>query len=150
MGTLAAAITGGLPMPDLLDFIRAQLWARLDELRPLVREYERLHDAERALGDGPAIRPKRRRASKRAEARTAGAPPARSRRRSSSAAQREATRQKILGLIGERPGITKGELKDAAGLSGAGVAQNLRRMLDRGEVHEQALSGGATGYRIGG
>jgi hypothetical protein len=28
------------------------------------------------------------------------------------------------------------------------VAQNLRRMLDRGHVREQALPGGATGYRI--
>ena len=39
-------------------------------------------------------------------------------------------------------------LKDAAGLSSAGVAQNLRRMLDRSEVREEALPGGATGYRI--
>lgn len=48
----------------------------------------------------------------------------------------------------ERPGITKAELNDAAGLSGAGVAQNLRRMPDRGEVREEALPGGTTGYRI--
>jgi hypothetical protein len=123
-------------------------WARLDELRPLVREYERLQNAERALGDGPAIPPKRAGVSTRAEARAGGAAQAGARRRSSSAAEREATRQRILGLVGERPGITKGELKDAAGLSGAGVAQNLRRMLDRGELHEQALPGGATGYRL--
>jgi DNA-binding MarR family transcriptional regulator len=51
-------------------------------------------------------------------------------------------------LVRERPGITKAELRDAAGLSSAGVAQNLRRMLDRGEVREEALPGGATGYRI--
>jgi hypothetical protein len=50
--------------------------------------------------------------------------------------------------VRERPGITRAELKDAAGLSGAGVAQNLRPMRDRGEVHEEALPGGATGYRI--
>jgi hypothetical protein len=30
----------------------------------------------------------------------------------------------------------------------AGVAQNLRRMLDRGELREEALPGGTTGYRI--
>jgi hypothetical protein len=51
-------------------------------------------------------------------------------------------------LIRERPGITKAEPRDAAGLSSAGVAQNLRRMLDRGQVREEALPGGATGYRI--
>jgi hypothetical protein len=28
------------------------------------------------------------------------------------------------------------------------VAQNLRRMLDRGQVRELALPGGATGYQI--
>jgi predicted HTH transcriptional regulator len=54
----------------------------------------------------------------------------------------------IVALVGERPGITKAELKNATGVSSAGVAQNLRRMLDRGEVREEALPGGATGYRI--
>jgi hypothetical protein len=149
MGTLAAAITGGLRMPDLLDSIRRELRARLDELRPLVREFQRLEDAHRALGDGPAIRPRRGGGSKGAEARPGSAAQAGPRRRSNSAAEREANRQKILRLVGERPGITKAELKDAAGTSGAGVAQNLRRMLDRGDVHEEALPGGATGYRIG-
>jgi hypothetical protein len=51
-------------------------------------------------------------------------------------------------LIRERPGITKAELKDAARLSSAGVAQNLRRMLNRGEAREEALPSGATGYRL--
>ena len=51
-------------------------------------------------------------------------------------------------LVRERPGITKAELRDAAGLSSVGIAQNLRRMLDRSEVREEASSGGATGYRI--
>ena len=50
--------------------------------------------------------------------------------------------------MGERPGITKRELKAAAGMSGAAVALNLRRMLDRGEVHEEALPGGGAGYWI--
>ena len=53
-----------------------------------------------------------------------------------------------MALVRERPGITKAELKDAVGLSSAGVAQNLRRMLDRGQVRAEALPGGATGYRI--
>jgi hypothetical protein len=44
-------------MADLLDSIRRQLRERLDELRPLMSEYERLVEAERALRqDGP--RPK--------------------------------------------------------------------------------------------
>jgi hypothetical protein len=61
---------------------------------------------------------------------------------------REVNREKVVALVRERPGITKAELRDAAGLSSAGVAQNVRRMLDRGEVREEALPSGATGYRI--
>jgi hypothetical protein len=136
-------------LADLLDSIRAQLRRRLKELRPLVREYERLQEAEAALADGSPARtragqPKRR----RSQARRGGARRAGSRGRSSSSAEREVTREKVLALVRERPGITKAELKDAAALSSAGVAQNLRRMLDRGEVREEALPGGATGYRI--
>ncbi len=135
-------------MPDLLDFIREQLRARLDELRPLVREYQRLQDAERALGDGPPTRAQRAAPAKRAQPRRSGGARTASRRRSSAPAEREANRQKILDLVRQRPGITRAELKDAASLSGAGVAQNLRRMLDRGELREEALPGDTTGYRL--
>ena len=41
--------TGKVLMADLLDSIRQQLRERLDELRPLMSEYERLVEAERAL-----------------------------------------------------------------------------------------------------
>ena len=135
-------------MPDLLDSIRGQLRARLDQLRPLVREYQRLQDAERALGDGQPVSAKRAARAQRAEPRRSGGARTASRRRSSVPAEREANRQKILALVRQRPGITRAELKDAASLSGAGVAQNLRRMLERGELREEALPGGTTGYRI--
>jgi hypothetical protein len=52
------------------------------------------------------------------------------------------------GVVREQPGITKAELKDAAGLSSAGVAQNLRRMLDAARCREEALPSGSTGYRL--
>ena len=142
-------------MTDLLDSIRAQLRTRLDELRPLVREYERLQEAEAALADGSPTSGKRAGQAKRggsqprpAGGRRGGARRTGSRRRSSSSAEREVNRETVLALVRERPGITKAELKDATGLSSAGVAQNLRRMLARGEVREEALPGGATGYRI--
>jgi hypothetical protein len=135
-------------MPDLLDSIRGQLRARLDELRPLVREYQRLQDAERALRDGPPISARRAARPKRAKPLRSGDVRTASRRRSSAPAEREANRQKIVDLIRQRPGITRAELKGAANLSGAGVAQNVRRMLDRGDVREQALPGDTTGYRI--
>ena len=141
-------------MTDLLDSIRAELRTRLEELRPLVREYERLQEAEAALADGSPPSDKRAGQPKRggAQARQGGGKrrgrPAGSRRRSSSAAARDLNRERVLTLVRERPGITKAEVRDAAGLSSAGVAQNLRRMLDRGQVREETLPGGATGYRI--
>jgi hypothetical protein len=122
-------------MPDLLDSIVKELRERLQELRPLVAEYERLQAAERALGDG---------APPAAARRSGGA-----RRRGATATARAATRESILALIGERPGISKAELRHATGLSGAGIAQNLRRMIGRGEVVEESLPGGETGYRLG-
>jgi hypothetical protein len=138
-------------LTDLLDSIRAELRTRLDELRPLVREYERLQEAEAALADGSPTSGTRAGQPKRSEsqARRGGARRVGSRRRSSSSAEREVNRERVLALVRERPGVSKAELKDAAGLSSAGVAQNLRRMLDRGEVREEALPSGATGYRIG-
>jgi hypothetical protein len=137
-------------LTDLLDSIRAELRTRLDELRPLVREYERLQEAAAALADGSPTSGRRAGQPERgrSQARRGGARRVGSRRRSSSSAERDVNREKVVALVRERPGVTKAELKDAAGLSSAGVAQNLRRMLDRGEVREEALPGGATGYRI--
>jgi Fic family protein len=142
-------------LTDLLDSIHAELRTRLDELRSLVREYERLQEAEAALADGSPTSGKRASQPKRGgsqarqgDGRRGAARRTRSRRRSNSSAEREVNREKVVALVRQRPGITKAELKNAAGLSSAGVAQNLRRMLDRGEVHEEALPGGATGYRI--
>jgi hypothetical protein len=136
-------------LTDLLDSIRAELRTRLDELRPLVREYERLQEAEAALADGsPASGKRAGRTRGGSQARRSGARRAGSRGRSSSSAEREVNREKVVALVRERPGITKAELKDAAGLSSAGVAQNLRRMLDRGELREEALPSGSTGYRL--
>ena len=136
-------------MADLLDSIRAQLRTRLDELRPLVREHDRLQEAEAALADGSPTGTRAGQLERSgSQARRGGARWVRSRQRSSSSAEREANREKVLALVRERPGITKAELKAAAELSTAGVAQNLRRILARGEVREEALPGGATGYRI--
>jgi hypothetical protein len=136
---------------DLLDSIRRQLQSRLDDLRPMVREYERLEEAQRALGDEPPDAGRARR-SRHARSGSPSGPSASggSRRRTSAAAERDANRAKVLSLLGQRPGITKAELKEAAGLSGAGVAQNLRRLLARGDVCEEPLPSGVTGYRLAG
>jgi hypothetical protein len=138
-------------MPDLLDSIRGELRTRVEELRPLAVEYERLQEAAQALGDGSTPR---RAGTSRSE--RSGTPSTRGRRgrgnaaRASTSAGREANREAILAVVGDRPGITKAELKGATGLSSAGVAQNLRRLLARGEVREEALPGGSVGFRLGG
>jgi hypothetical protein len=136
-------------LADLLDSIRAQLRTRLDELRPVVREYERLQEADAALADGSPTGARAGQLERGgSQVRRGRARRVRSRRRSSLSAEREANREKVLALVRERPGITKAELKAAAALSNAGVAQNLRRMLARGQVREEALPAGATGYRV--
>jgi hypothetical protein len=137
--------TGKVLMADLLDSIRQQLRERLDELRPLMSEYERLVEAERALRpEGP--RPKSNdggsRRRPRPQSRRGG-----SRSTTSTPSARAANREKVLAVIAERPGVTKAELQESSGLSGAGVAQNLRRLVGRGEVREESLPGGQTGYR---
>jgi hypothetical protein len=142
-------------LTDLLDSIRADLRTRLDELRPLVREYERLQAADAALADGSSPSGTGTGQERRGGARARGGGGGRGRAQrtrsagfSTASGERQRKREKLLALVRERPGITKAELKDAADLSSAAVAQSLRRMLDRGQVREQALPGGATGYWI--
>jgi hypothetical protein len=103
-------------LTDLLDSIRVQLQTRLDELRPLVREYEQLQEAALADGapTGAALAGQPKRGGTRArqsDGRRGGPSRTGSRRRSSSPAEREANRVKVLTLVHERPGITKPELQ---------------------------------------
>lgn len=133
-------------MADLLESIRRELHERLETLRPLVGEYERLQAAEQALtsaGSSPARKAggEPRTAAPRRAGRSSPT------RRASSPAERAATREKVLAIVSERPGVTKAELKAAARLSSAGVAQNLRRLIEGGEIREETLPGGETGYR---
>jgi hypothetical protein len=114
-----------------------------------VREYERQQRAEAVLNDGSPPRLRRvRRSGQGAGASAVKASRRGARRGSSTPAARKANREKILALVRERPGITRGELKEAARLSGAGIAQNLRRLVERGEVREAQLPGGQVGYRL--
>jgi hypothetical protein len=131
---------------DLLDSIRRELRKRLDELRPLVSEYERLAAAAQALDSGAGADSQ--------TTGTGGKRSARRRRRRSTAtrqastpAERQANRERVLAVLGERPGVSRAELKQVTGLSGAGVAQHLRRLIEGGEVVEERLPSGEAGYR---
>src|SRR3954454_4364988 len=89
-----------------------------------------------------------------------GAPPQRSaggssdasdgvRRRRAGAGRSAAkggNRDRLSAVVDERPGVTWEELQGVTGFSVAVVAQNLRRMVARGELREQQLPGGQLGY----
>jgi len=132
-------------MADLLQDIRAQIQARIDQLRPAVDELARLEQALSALEDNtqsapptPAAAPRK----PRQQARKARSP-----KRAKPPAEREALRARALELISERPGITKPELRQAAGLSGQQAGQLVRRLLTAEAIEEAALPSGSTGYR---
>src|SRR5918997_6077526 len=107
MDTLAARdLRRAKRLTDLLDSIRAQLRTRLDDLRPLAREYERLQEAEAPLADGGSASGKRAGRSKRPALKRGRAVPGRagarrtsSRRRSSSLAERKVNRARVLALV---------------------------------------------------
>src|ERR687898_10007 len=93
-------------MADFLDEKRKEIDARMQELRPLVDEYQRLEKAAAALsgvGGPPARRTTRRR--------RAAAAGRRGRPRGSGNRAKQA-----LELVQSRPGITIAEMADAMGI----------------------------------
>lgn len=80
--------------------IRQQMKARINELRPLVAEFDKLVEAERAFDTEPR-RPQPRQTGRRG--RPAGA----------ATGNRAA---EVVRLVGERPGITVSELADEMGI----------------------------------
>jgi hypothetical protein len=117
-----------------LDRVLAEVRERLEASRQAVEEYERLEGALAALGREPSA---------------AAAPPAAKPPRAAvPRAQSAANRERLLALIGERPGVTREEIRAATGLSGAAVAQGLRRAIAAGRVREEPLPGGQPGFSL--
>jgi len=104
-------------MADFLDEKKREIAERLEELRPLVEEYQRLEAAQRALegvpGDLPSARPAttRRRSSAGAGAGAGTRSSGRGRPRGSGTRSKQA-----LTLVQENPGITISELADRMGI----------------------------------
>lgn len=115
-------------MADLLDMIRSQIDARLNELRPLVDEAASLEAAVAALGgsDGPA----------------APARPGRRASRSTSAGRRgrrrRETRERLVDYVRANPGSTAGEGATALGLNRNSVATRLAQLAKSGELLKAA------------
>ena len=113
---------------DLLSSLRTELDARLDELRPLRSEYERLLVVAEALGAGPD-----------------GALPPLGAEKTSSATQRGrarsgAARHAILAAL-ERSSHTTSELLSITGVTAPNIRYNLHRMLLLGAISKTERSG---------
>jgi hypothetical protein len=131
---------------DLLTRVRAELRQRLDELRPLVAEHDRLESVLIALdggreANGPS-RPATRRGTRRRRASSV-----RGGRQGRERAPRGANREAILRTIGERPGASAAEISAASGVQRNVTYATLRTLAAQGDVTKRELPGGQAGYR---
>jgi predicted transcriptional regulator len=113
-------------MPDLVDTIRHDIAARLEELRPFAREASDLKRALDALNGVPAVpaadgRGRRRESGQRV-----------SRRRSRSA--RGDIGALVIEYVAANPGSTAGDVANALGLNRNSVATRLTQLGKRGEL----------------
>jgi hypothetical protein len=125
-------------MADFLDEKRKEIQARLDELRPLVDEYQRLEAAESALagvtgGTGASGRAASTAAAPRARrrSRAASGNGRRTRRRSSGGGTRS---QQALDLVRSKPGISIPELAAAMGIKQNYLYRVMPALAEQGLV----------------
>jgi uncharacterized protein len=164
--TLARHVPKGRgEMPDLLDRITQDIQRRLDELRPLAREAERLEAALQALGAdtatsppsaapaaptpaSPRAQPARRRRTRQARQPVATPASAPAATRSRPRAPRGQNRERVLGVVRERPGATTAEIASVSGVQRTVVHGVLRKLESNGEVKSQDLPSGTKGWAI--
>jgi Winged helix-turn-helix DNA-binding len=113
------------PMPDLVDTIRNEIDARLEELRPFAREASDLQRALDALSELPVVltadgRGRRRRSNRRLAAR--------------ARSPRGDTRARVIEFIASNPGSTAGDVARALGLNRNSVATRLAQLAKSGEL----------------
>jgi hypothetical protein len=115
-------------MADFLDEKRKEIDSRLQELRPLVEEYQRLEKAASALagvgGNGRRSTATRRRRS------TGGSRRGRPRGSGSRAKQ-------ALELVRAKPGITIGEMADAMGIKANYLYRVMPTLQAEGQVKKR-------------
>ncbi len=124
---------------ELLERVVREIRDRKQALQAAVDESARLERALAAIDRGrpdDAARPT--------------ASPSRPRRRPTQRgkrAARGANRDAILALVGERPGVTAGEVAEATGIARSTVAATLARLASVGAVERVQLPGGGVGFR---
>jgi ribosomal protein S25 len=138
-------------MPDLLDRIRNELNARIRELRPVVREFERLERAAEAMARSgarsvPGLRSRvapaapGRAEAKRGAGRAAQAAPRKtSPARKGAASRRQATprgqtQAKVLAALQAAPGSGPAAVAKASGVATSVAAATLSRLAKQGRV----------------
>jgi hypothetical protein len=130
---------------DLLDNIHSDLRARLQELRPLAAEYERLEAALAALvstpGNGAAGRstPSRDRSSSKPRAKRQ---PARRR------APRGQNQARIVEVISAKPEATVSDIQDATGIDKPIIYNIIRKGIEDGVLDRVVLAGGIQGFKV--
>jgi hypothetical protein len=142
-------------MPDLVDRIRAELEARIRELRPLVHELERLERVAAALartgarsvpglrsraGASPSARSTAPRAGRSAAGKRAARPsPAKPRAPRATRARRKAaprgqTQAKVLEALAAAPGSSTAAVAEVAGISSNVAGATISRLVKQGRV----------------
>jgi hypothetical protein len=129
-------------MADFLDEKRKEIQARLQELKPLVEEYELLQAADKALGgigpEGAAKSAPAREPSRRARGGGGGGGSRRGRPKGGGTRAVQA-----LDLVKERPGITIPELAEAMG-----IQQNYLYRVMPGLAEEGKVTKSGRGWHI--
>jgi predicted transcriptional regulator len=117
-------------MADLVDTIREQIDARLDELRPFVHEVASLEAALKALdGSSAAVAASpRRRVSRRRVAAS----------NDRGGGRRGQRREQLIEHLRANPGSTAGEVATALGLKRNTVATRLTQLAKAGQVSKAA------------
>jgi predicted transcriptional regulator len=123
-------------MTDLVETVRKQIDARLNELRPIVQEAAGLEAALKALEGSDGVlassRPQRR---ARRRGTVAGAP-----RRG----QRGKSREKLIEYVGAHPGSTAGDVAKALGLKRNSVSTQLTQLARSGAIAKATRGYSAT------
>ena len=123
-------------MAKSLDDVKRELRDRLNELRPLVDEYRQLERAAAALGAEPGDSPQRRPSE-----------PSSGAKRTKRAGRGE-NKQAVFQVIGERPGVSVGEIAAATGIGNPLVYGVTRNGVARGELEPVDLGGGRKGFKL--
>jgi hypothetical protein len=128
-------------LSDFIGDLRRDLEQRLKDVErelanvdPLLRERERLREALATPPFATSAPPPRA---------TAKAP---STRKTRTRAPRGANREAILGVVGERPGVSAAEISDVTKISRAVTYNTLAKLIEQGKIAKTELPGGQTGY----